>query len=71
MSTKEKVTMPERPELQRGERVVVTEEGIAPWRGIVNAIKPSKESGWWVDVDRDGVGIWSICLQATKVEKET
>ncbi len=62
--------MPERPQLERGDRVQVFEEGIQPWSGTVNSVKPSKESGWWVDVDRDDVGIYSICLQGTKVEKE-
>ena len=60
--------MTDRPTLKRGNRVRVEEQGIAPWFGTVNAVKPSKESGWWVDVDRDGVGIWSICLETgTKV----
>ncbi len=68
--TTTKVTMPPKPDLQRGDRVTVTEEHIRPWTGTVNAVKPSKESGWWVDVDRDDVGIWSICLQTTTVEKE-
>ena len=55
-------TMTQRPILQRGDRVRVEEAGITPWFGTVNSVKPSKESGWWVDVERDGVGIWSICL---------
>ena len=62
-----KTEMPPKPDLKRGDRVTVTEEGITPWYGTVNAVKPSKESGWWVDVDRDGEGIWSICLQTTTV----
>lgn len=61
----------ERPELERGDRVTVYEPGITPWKGTVNSVKPSKESGWWVDVDRDGVGVWSICLKGTRVEKES
>jgi hypothetical protein len=63
-----KVAMPPKPDFKRGDRVEVFELGIAAWMGTVNAVKPSKESGWWVDVDRDGVGIWSICLQTTRVE---
>jgi len=61
--------MSERPKLERGDRVQVIEQGITPWTGTVNAVKPSKVSGWWVDVDRDGVGIMSICLAGTKVTK--
>lgn len=58
------------PEVRRGDRVQVTEENIAPWLGTVTAIKPSKVSGWWVDVDRDEVGVWSICLATgTTIEK--
>ncbi len=60
--------MTERPELQRGDRVLVREQGIQPWTGTVNAVKPSKVSGWWVDVDRDDVGVWSICLKTTDLE---
>jgi hypothetical protein len=66
--SKQKV-LQERPELQRGDRVVVTEQGIEPWSGTVQAVKPSSVSGWWADVDRDGVGTWSICLAGTRVEK--
>lgn len=62
-----KIEMPPRPELERGDRVEVQEEGIQPWSGTVNSVKPSKESGWWVDVDRDGEGIWSICMKTTTV----
>jgi hypothetical protein len=61
--------LPDRPTLERGDRVQVTEEGITPWFGIVNSVKPSKESGWWVDVEREAVGVWSICLAGTKVTK--
>lgn len=59
--------MTEPPKLERGDRVRVEEQGITPWFGIVNAVKPSSVSGWWVDVDRDDVGIWSICLNTTRV----
>lgn len=62
--------MTEKPGFERGDRVTVSEEGIQPWSGIVNSVKPSKVSGWWVEVDRDGVGIWAICLATTMVEKE-
>jgi hypothetical protein len=65
-----KLTLPPRPALERGDRVTVTEEHIRPWTGTVNSVKPSKESGWWVDVARDDGIIMSICLQGTKVEKE-
>jgi hypothetical protein len=60
--------MTDRPELTRGERVTVYEDGIAPWLGIVNSVKYSKASGWWIEVDREGQGIWSICLKTTRVE---
>jgi hypothetical protein len=64
-----KIELPERPALERGDQVRVLEVGITPWVGTVNAVKPSSESGWWVDVYRDGVGVWSICLQTTTLEK--
>jgi hypothetical protein len=61
---------PEAPELARDDRVRVTEENIEPWLGTVNSIKLSKVSGWWIDVDRDDVGVWSICLATgTTVER--
>jgi len=45
------------PDFQRGDRVTITLPGIAPWTGVVTAIKPSSESGWWLDIrdDRDGM----------------
>jgi hypothetical protein len=60
--------MSDKPELKRGDRVTVYEDGIVPWLGIVNSVKYSKESGWWVDIDREEQGIWSICLKTTRVE---
>lgn len=59
----------ERPQLKRGDEVTVYEENITPWRGTVNSVKPSKLSGWWVDVD-NGEGVWSICLKTTRVERD-
>jgi hypothetical protein len=64
--------MTDRPLLERGDRVRVTEAGIEPWRGIVNAIKFSKVSGWWVEVERaeDGM-VLGICLKnGTAINKE-
>jgi hypothetical protein len=60
--------MTDKPELKRGDRVTVSEDGIVPWLGIVNSVKYSKESGWWIEVDREGQGIWSICLKTTRVQ---
>lgn len=34
--------------------VVVTEEGIRPWAGVVQTVKWSSESGWWAEVHRGG-----------------
>lgn len=42
-----------RPDLARGDRVVVTEQGIRPWTGDVGAIKHSTVSGWWLEIARD------------------
>lgn len=62
--------MTPKPELEPGDRVRVTEDNIRPWVGTVTGLKPSKVSGWWVDVDRDGVGVWSICLATgTTIER--
>jgi len=60
-----------RPELQRGDRVTVHEQGIATWAGTVQSVKPSSVSGWWVDVERDADATWSICLASgTTIEKQ-
>jgi len=51
-----------RPDLNRGDPVVVDEEGLLSWTGTVGAgPKPSPESGWWVDIVRDDDGItWAV-----------
>jgi hypothetical protein len=51
----EKFTLGPAPDLQRGDTVRVSLENIRPWDGVVTAIKPSSESGWWIDVkDEEG-----------------
>lgn len=53
----------------RGEDVVVTEEGIRPWGGTVLAVKWSPRSGWWCEVDReDGSGVWYVRSQEVRSE---
>jgi len=45
-----------RPSLTRGDEVLVEFPGVRPYTGRVDAVKPSLESGWWVDVRRsDGM----------------
>lgn len=57
-----------RPEIAKGDRVAVYEQGIDPWLGTVQAVKPSSVSGWWIDVERDADFTWSVCLGTTRVE---
>ena len=69
MSTRKTSTLTaERPDLARGDRVRVTEDGIDPWIGIVGAVKPSFDC-WRVEVERedDGGMTWSIALTTTEV----
>jgi hypothetical protein len=52
----EKITLGPWPDFQKGDTVRVALENIRPWEGVVTAIKPSSESGWWIDVvDEDGM----------------
>jgi len=57
MTAKQPFDIGPAPDFQRGDRVTITLPGIAPWTGVVTAIKPSSESGWWLDIrdDRDGM----------------
>jgi hypothetical protein len=48
----------------RGQRVTVREANIRPWEGTVAAVKWSHESGWWIDIFRDGGGYWVIHEEA-------
>jgi hypothetical protein len=51
-----------RPDLKRGDAVLVTEPGIRPWRGTVATIKPTRASKhgdallWWVEIIREDLG---------------
>ncbi len=57
-----KTELGERPHYERGERVVVTEQGLQPWEADVVALKPSSVSGWWLEVRRDDGGTWALVL---------
>jgi hypothetical protein len=48
-----------RPDLERGDEVVVEENGIRPWNATVVGVKPSLVSGWWVTL-RDDRGEWAM-----------
>ncbi len=41
----------------RGTRVLVSEQGIRPWTGIVGSRKVSPLTGWWLEVRRDDDGM--------------
>lgn len=47
-------------EIRRGATVTVTETNIRPWTGVVLAVKPSKKSGLWIEVQRDDGTVWSM-----------
>lgn len=50
-----------RPDINRGDQVLVTEENISPWTGEATAVKPSVKSGWYIEVRRNDDGMtWSI-----------
>lgn len=57
--------MTERPIISRRDRVRVDEQNIRPWFGTVLSVKPSRKSGWWVDVRRDD-GM-CMCVPADRV----
>jgi hypothetical protein len=44
----------------RGDEVLVTEEAIRPWAGVVTAVKWSNVSGWWIEIRTESYGTWSI-----------
>lgn len=44
---------PSAPPCERGDDVIVTEQGITPWRGVASFVKWSAVSGWWVEVRTD------------------
>ena len=56
------------PRFERGEAVTVHEENIAPWSGVVTALKFSPVSGWWIEIRRGDEGTWHI--QENDVQKE-
>lgn len=54
-------TPPPNPSFRRGDVVVVSERGIQSWRGQVNAVKWSPDSGWCYEVERNGEGVtWVV-----------
>lgn len=57
-----------RPDLARGDRVVVEEPNIAAWSGRVGAIKPAP-SGWRVEVDGDAGVTWSVIADLVRREE--
>jgi len=53
----------------RGQRVRVSELNLAPWTGRVLSVKPSRISGWWLEVQQDDdLGTWSIPTTATDTD---
>jgi hypothetical protein len=51
--------MSERPQIERGARVSVAEDGITPWSGTVTGLKPSGDA-WRIEVRRDDGNTWSV-----------
>ncbi len=49
-----------RPDLDRGDRVVVHEQGIRDREGEVLSVKWSFATGWWVEVRYEDGIVWSI-----------
>lgn len=45
-------TKDERPALQRGDSVLVSEPGLPEWGGTVLSVKPG-ERAWYVEIRRD------------------
>lgn len=57
-----KADLSQRPRWQRGARVRVHEQGLREWEGTVTTVKPSRVSGWWMDVRRDDGDTYALCL---------
>lgn len=54
---KEKTLERTEPRHSPKDEVIVTEDGIRPWSGVVSTVKWSPVSGWWYDIRRDDDGL--------------
>jgi len=59
----------DRPALKRGDNVIVTEDGLRPWRGEVRGLKWSRTSGWWIEILRAGDDRLTYSVQAAYVKR--
>jgi hypothetical protein len=65
VTTRSATTKNLRPNLARGERVVVAEPGIREWEGEVIGVKPGAVA-WMVEVRNDEHLVWSLAARLVR-----